>query len=93
MLGDDGEQRLGVTDARDDGVSGVLEQAGETLAEEDRVLGDHDPHGIATSTRVPLPRGLTISKRPPMRGDAVSEAGEAGAAADDGTADAVVRDA
>ena len=46
-------------------VPGVLEQAGEPLAEEHRVLGDHDSHGIATSTRVPLPRGLTISKVPP----------------------------
>ena len=32
MLGDDGEQRLGVADAGDDRVPGVLEQAGEALA-------------------------------------------------------------
>ena len=65
VLGDDGEQRLGVADAGDDVVTGVLEQAGEALAQEDGVLRDHDPHGIATSTRVPSPRGLTISSVPP----------------------------
>ena len=50
---------------RGDLVTRVLEEAGETLPKEDRVLGDHDPHGIATSTRVPLPCGLTICNVPP----------------------------
>ena len=65
VLGDNREKRIGVADACDDGVPGVLEQAGEALAEKDRVLRDHDPHGIATSTRVPFPRGLTMSNVPP----------------------------
>ena len=58
MLGDDREQRLGVADAGDHVVAGVLEQPGEPLAQEHGVLGDHDSHGIATSMRVPPPRGL-----------------------------------
>ena len=74
-----------------DGVTRVLEEAGETLPKEDRVLGDHDPHGIATSTRVPLPRGLTISSVPPCAATRSRRPARPGAAADDGTADTVVR--
>ena len=93
VLGDDGEQRLGVADARDDLVAGVLEQPCEPLAQEHGVLGDHESHGIATSMRVPPPRGLAISSVPPCGGDAIVEAGQPGAAAGACAADAVVGDA
>ncbi len=72
---------------------GVLEQAGEPLAQEHGVLGDHDSHGIATSRCVPPPRGLTIVERAAVRRDPVAESGEPRAAADDRAADAVVGDA
>ena len=65
MLGHDREQRLGVADARDDLVAGILEQPCEPFAEQHRVLGDHESHGIATSMRVPPPRGLAITSVPP----------------------------
>ena len=65
VLGDDDEERVGVADPRDDLVAGVLEQAREALAQEDRVLGDHDPHGISASSRVPAPGGLSIRSVPP----------------------------
>ena len=91
MLGDDREERLGVADPGDHRVPGVLEEAGKTLAEYDRVLGDHDPHGIATSTRVPLPRGLTISTSlHAQRRGLASRRGRS--RADDGAAHSVVGD-
>jgi len=71
----------------------VLEQAREAFAYEHSVLGDHEPHGSVASIRVPLPRGLAISSVPPCGGHAILEAGETGASACDGAADAVVEDA
>src|SRR5215210_5875786 len=65
VLGDHREKRVCVTNPGEHLVTGVFEETGEALAQEDRVLGDHDSHGIATSTRVPPPRGLTTSNVPP----------------------------
>src|SRR6478672_6836344 len=64
VLRDDREQRLSVADTRDDVMPRVLEQAGESLAEQGRVLRDHDAHGITTSTRVPPPSGLVMRSSP-----------------------------
>ncbi len=76
VLGDGGEERLTVADTRDHGVAGVLEQSCESLAQEHGILGDHDSHGIATSTVVPPPRGLAMSKRAAVRCNPVPETGE-----------------
>ena len=65
MLGHDCEQRFCITDTRDDFVPRVLEQAREPFAQQDGVLGDHDPHGNSTSIRVPTPSGLLIRNVPP----------------------------
>ena len=65
VLGDDGQQRLGVAHPRDDLVPGILEQSREPLAQQDGVLRDHDPHGISASIRVPAPGGLWMSSVPP----------------------------
>src|SRR4029079_17694510 len=43
----------------------VGEQAGETLAEQNTVLGDGYAHGISALTRVPPPSGVQIRRRPP----------------------------
>ena len=59
-------------------VARVLEQPGEPLAQEDRVLGDHESHGIATSRVCRRPRAHDF-RRATVRGDAVAEAGETGA--------------
>ena len=56
---------VGVAGAPDDLVAGVLEQAGEALPQEHRVLGDHDPHGKRTASRVPAPGGLSTVSVPP----------------------------
>ena len=42
----------------DDLDPGGLEHARDALAQQQRVLGDHDPHGITPRTRVPPPGGL-----------------------------------
>ena len=47
----------------------------EALAEQRRVLGDHDSHGSTASIRVPRPDGLSSASVPPCGGDAVGEAG------------------
>src|SRR5919108_5250251 len=65
VLGDDGQQRLRVADPRNDGVAGVFEEPSEALTQEHGVLGDHDSHGIATSTVVPSPSGLSTANVPP----------------------------
>ena len=77
VLGDDGEQRLGIADASEHRVPGVLQQPCEPLAQEHGVLGDHESHGIATSMRVPSPLRADDLERPAVGGDAVLEPGEA----------------
>src|SRR6478735_1304101 len=59
------QQRVGVPRAADDLVPGVLEQAGEALAQQHGVLGDHDAHGSSTAIRVPAPAGLSSASDPP----------------------------
>ena len=49
----------------DDLVPGVLEEPGQTFAEERRVLTDHDAHGSAASTTVPRPTRLATVSDPP----------------------------
>lgn len=46
---------------------GVLEQAGEALAQQHRVLGDHDTHGSSTAIRVGA--GRAVERQPPALGD------------------------
>ena len=58
------QQVLGVTGLGDDLEAGVAEQPRRALAEQDRVVGDHDPHGSSTISRVPAPSGLSTSSRP-----------------------------
>ena len=65
VLADEREQHLGVAGAPDHLVAGVLEQAREALAQQHRVLGDHDPHGSSTAIRVPAPGGLSSASVPP----------------------------
>ena len=70
MLGDEREQRSASPTRADHLVAGVLEQAGEALAQQYRVLGDHDPHGSTASIRVPAPPASMRSvrrARPPGR--------------------------
>ena len=65
MLADQRQQRVGVPRPADDLVARVLEQAGEALAQQHGVLGDHDAHGSSTAIRVPAPGGLSIASVPP----------------------------
>ena len=91
MLGDDGEERIGIADAGDDGVPGVLEQAGEALTEKTASSAITIRMGSPPRRASRSPAG-SRSPTSPMRGDAVSEACKTRSAADDRTADAVVRD-
>ena len=59
------QQRVRVARPPDHLVAGVLEQPGEALAQQHRVLGDHDTHGSSTAMRVPAPAGLSSASRPP----------------------------
>ena len=93
VLGDDGQQRLGVADARDDLVAGVLEQPREPLAQEHGVLRDHDVAWERDLDARAAAGRAGDRERAAVRGDAVAEAGEAGAAARTRAADAVVGDA
>ena len=45
------EQRSGVADLGDDLEPGLGEQPGDALADQRRVVGDHDPHGISALMR------------------------------------------
>ena len=57
-------QILGRLTAADDVEVGRAEHAGDALAEQDAVLGDHGAHGISARIRVPPPAGLQIRSRP-----------------------------
>ena len=83
---------VGVPGAPDDVVAGVLQQAGEPLAEQHGVLGDDYTHGNSAAIRVPAPGGLSMTRRPALGGDAVGEPREARAAVRRGAADPVVGD-
>ena len=81
MIGEVGLLRL---DGRDQGrrvaglgdhlVAGVVEQPRQPLAEQGRVLADHDAHGSAASTVVPSPGGLATLQRAAERGHPVGQA-------------------
>ena len=75
------EQGLGVGGAADDVVAGVDQQAGQPLAEQRRVLADHDPHGSTASIVVPAPGGLVMTQRATDGRDPVGQTGEPGAGA------------
>jgi hypothetical protein len=53
-----GEQLLVVADLSGDLDAGGLEHPGQALAEQHRVVGDHDLHGSSAMTQVPSPAGL-----------------------------------
>ena len=59
------QQRVGVADLRDDLEAAVGEEVGKALTQQGGVLGDHDPHGITASTRVPPPAGCRRRAGPP----------------------------
>src|SRR5699024_481832 len=60
--GDRAQQPVGLGDGADDLMSGVREQSGDALPEQDVVLGDHDAHGTSATIVVGPPAGLvTVS--------------------------------
>ena len=59
-----GEQPAGVAERRDDLVAVLGEQAGDALAQQHRVLGDHDAHGSSATIIVGPPSGLAMRSRP-----------------------------
>ena len=44
--------------------AGGLQHARDPFAQQQRVLADHDPHGITPRTRVPPPGGLSTTSVP-----------------------------
>ena len=87
----DGDERgLGVADGLDDLDAVGREQTDQPVAQEDRVLGDHDPHGISALSTVGPPTGLVTVRVPSTDGHPVGQAGEAGARAGRGAAPPVV---
>ena len=56
---------LAVADGRDHLLARVDQQAGEPGPQQHGVLGDHDPHGISTSSVVGPPGGLITCIVPP----------------------------
>ena len=86
------QQRVRVSGAADDLVPVVLDQAGQSLAQERGVLGDHDAHGSSTSIRVPPPVGAEDLEAAALRGDAIGHAGQTRARVGRGPADAVIAD-
>ena len=49
------DQGVAVLDGGDDVHAVVAQQAGEAVAQQREVLGDHDPHGSSTLRTVPPP--------------------------------------
>jgi hypothetical protein len=47
------QEIVGIARLRHDLVARVLEQAGGALAQQDRVVRDHDPHELIIAGRVP----------------------------------------
>ena len=86
------EKLRGVGGLTDDVHTGVAEQACEPLAEQRRVVGDHDSHGISARSRVPAPGALVDEQATVERADPVDEAAKSGAAVETSSADAVVLD-
>src|SRR5262249_14714374 len=65
LVRDLAEQLLGVAGLADDVEAGLGEQPGDAFAEQQGIVGDHDPHGISALSRVPTPRGLSTTSVPP----------------------------
>ena len=51
-------QLVAVVGLRHDLDAGAPQQRGDALADEQAVVGDHDPHGSSAVTTVPAPGGL-----------------------------------
>src|SRR5262249_42680629 len=58
------QQVLGVARLADDLHAGVLEQPRDAFAQQHAVVGQPYTHGICARTVVPMPGGLTTSRRP-----------------------------
>src|SRR6185312_3381057 len=66
LRADDGVvQRRCIAGLSNDLETGVLKDAREPFAEQQRVFGDYDSHGISPMTVVPLPAGLSMCRVPP----------------------------
>ena len=52
------EQLPGIFGLTDHVETGFGKQSGDSLSQERCVVGDHDAHGISTTSRVPCPTGL-----------------------------------
>jgi hypothetical protein len=59
MIANAPEERVGVTNLVDDVESVLQEETGNPFADERRVVGDHDPHGIPALRVVPQPAPLS----------------------------------
>ena len=90
MGADLAQEVLAVAGLAHDVEAGIVEQAHRTLAQQHRVVGDHDAHGIsARSDRALAGRAVDVEAAV-ERGHAVGEAAQAGAAGGVGAATAVV---
>src|SRR5437763_14058394 len=65
LLGDRGQQAIGVAERRDDLMAAVFEESCEPLAQQHLVLRDHDPHGSSAIRVVPAPCSLSMRSVPP----------------------------
>ena len=86
------EQPVEVAGQRDDVEAGRLEHAGDALAQQQRVLADHDAHGITPRTRRPAAGRAVDLERAVERGEPVGHPAQAGAGGRIGAAAAVVGD-
>ena len=84
------EQLLRVRGQPSDLEAGLVEQAREPLAQQQRVVGDDYPHGISARSVVPRPGRARHGQLPAERLDAVGQPAQTGAAVGLRTADAVV---
>ncbi len=89
MGADLAQQVLAVAGLGDDVEAGVVEHAHRALAQQHRVVGDHDAHGISARSVVPCRAGCGC-RAAAERGDPVGEAAQAGPAGGVGAAAAVV---
>src|SRR5262249_3530614 len=71
------QQILGVGRLADDLDPGLVEQACYPLPQQDRVLADHDSHGITALSLVPPPAGPLASSPPPSAGPRAGTPGPA----------------
>ena len=69
LLADGGEELRGVAGLGDDLESGLGEQAGDALAQQDRVVRERDPerHGTGISARIAAPDSSSFGMNPRTR--------------------------